>query len=311
MKRTVSIILILVLLLTLCSCKANRYEKLLEEAMTFSDEGSGNEAIAACTEAIELMPENYEAYGARGNLFKANGQLDEAIADYDAAIGNSGDAAYYNEAKAEVYYEKKDYEQSITAAQLAIKAGGDEEALKSKISDWAHEWAGELNNNEEYEKANQVLLDYYDEVVTVEGSCFLFWEYGKYADIYNYYFSDSYKDSIIDAQRYVTGYKPYGIEFTEPIKLSDELGGETVAYTECRINDSKGECVDFHNPEVHTYRGYFSDLGLPSGEWITDMWYHFSEKQDYSECYGSAYSSIDAYVLCFSPYQFTILEIVD
>jgi tetratricopeptide (TPR) repeat protein len=69
------------------------------------NQGTGDDAIAACSHAIERNPKNADAYNKRGYAYYLNQQYDRAIADFDQAItldpknadafSNRGDAYRY------------------------------------------------------------------------------------------------------------------------------------------------------------------------------------------------------------------------
>jgi tetratricopeptide (TPR) repeat protein len=75
----------------------------------YSDEGDYDRAIADCSRAITLNPNDAAAYNNRGAAYKDKGDCNRAIADYSQAIALNPDyaAAYFNRGIA--YYNKKNY----------------------------------------------------------------------------------------------------------------------------------------------------------------------------------------------------------
>jgi tetratricopeptide (TPR) repeat protein len=88
-------------------------------------QGSGNERIAACTRLIhsrQLTP-RYQAaaYASRGTAYAKTGALDQALADFTAALNiepNLADA-YYNRGK--VYYHMGEYNQALAGFNISIQ----------------------------------------------------------------------------------------------------------------------------------------------------------------------------------------------
>ena len=55
--------------------------------LAYARQGEYEQAIADYTAAIKLNPQLAEAYYNRGNAYRRQGEYDQAIADYTAAIG--------------------------------------------------------------------------------------------------------------------------------------------------------------------------------------------------------------------------------
>lgn len=73
------------------------------------------------TQAIELNPDDAEAYFKRGNAYASKGEYNLAIQDYDKAIELAPDTltAYYNRGNANVY--KGEYDRAIQDYDKAIE----------------------------------------------------------------------------------------------------------------------------------------------------------------------------------------------
>ena len=80
-----------------------------------------DKAIADCSQAISLHANQASAYLNRGNAYRAKGQYDRAIADYDQAIRLSPNdaAAFYNRGIA--YDDKRQYDRVIEDFDQAIR----------------------------------------------------------------------------------------------------------------------------------------------------------------------------------------------
>ena len=89
--------------------------------IAYWEKGDLDRAIVDLNEAIELNPDDANAYNNRGNIYHNKGDLDRAIADFNNAIElNPDDAnAYYNCGNA--YHSKADYVSAIEAFTKAIE----------------------------------------------------------------------------------------------------------------------------------------------------------------------------------------------
>jgi tetratricopeptide (TPR) repeat protein len=83
--------------------------------------GTGDEAIAACSRLLALKPENCDYYATRGGAYKAKGDYDRAIADYDQVIRlcqDPGGILYIN--RGDAYRGEGDYNRAIADYDRAI-----------------------------------------------------------------------------------------------------------------------------------------------------------------------------------------------
>jgi tetratricopeptide (TPR) repeat protein/uncharacterized RDD family membrane protein YckC len=88
-------------------------DELLNQGITFANQGQYDQAIAYFDKAIEINPKLVLAYNNRGIAYKEKGQFDQAISDYNKALEiNPGYApAYINRGVA--YAEKQKYDEAI------------------------------------------------------------------------------------------------------------------------------------------------------------------------------------------------------
>jgi tetratricopeptide (TPR) repeat protein len=93
--------------------------------LTTCKNGSGDEALAACTRALQASrldrTERVRVYNARGVLWKRKGDYDRAIADYNAAIELDPEYhyAYYNRGIS--YFERRDIDRAIADFTRVIR----------------------------------------------------------------------------------------------------------------------------------------------------------------------------------------------
>jgi tetratricopeptide (TPR) repeat protein len=94
----------------------------VERGEELAREGDFDEAISAYTEAIDLNPENGEAYNLRGVAYSRSGDDEQAIDDYTQAINHNHDPLALVYANRAVSYLRQDnYEQGIADATQAIE----------------------------------------------------------------------------------------------------------------------------------------------------------------------------------------------
>ena len=84
-------------------------------------QGEYDEAIAEYTSALAIDPDYAEAYEGRGNVYFAQGYLDAAIADYDYVILLLPEYADAYFRRAVAYYNKGDYERAIVGYNEVIR----------------------------------------------------------------------------------------------------------------------------------------------------------------------------------------------
>jgi tetratricopeptide (TPR) repeat protein len=93
--------------------------RLLARAQEKARQGDFQGAIADCTLAIQLDPQNSRAYSQRGSARYKSGDLAGAIADYTQVIQLAGDArAYFNRGIAR--YRLEDYEGAVADYTQAL-----------------------------------------------------------------------------------------------------------------------------------------------------------------------------------------------
>jgi Flp pilus assembly protein TadD len=98
--------------------RTNKEEKVM------TNNGDLDRDISELDQAIQLDPDDAEAYNNRGNAFRQNGDLERAIRDYDRAIQlNPNDAyAYINRGLA--YARKRENEYAIADFQKVLELCG-------------------------------------------------------------------------------------------------------------------------------------------------------------------------------------------
>ncbi len=78
-------------------------------------------AIADYSEAIKLNPQYREAFNNRGNSYRSKRDLDLAIADYDSAIKINPKRALYHRNRGNVLMDKREYEKALASFNEAVK----------------------------------------------------------------------------------------------------------------------------------------------------------------------------------------------
>ncbi len=80
-----------------------------------------DKAIADYSEAIKINPEYREAFNNRGNAYRNKREFDRAIADYDQAIRIFPKRGLYHRNRGNVLMDKRDYEKALASFNEAVK----------------------------------------------------------------------------------------------------------------------------------------------------------------------------------------------
>ena len=100
-------------------------------------------ALADFSNAIELDPENHEAYNSRGNYYQFIAEdLESAVADYENAIDLNNRIPAYHENLAGLYITLEQYEEAVDAYGDALRFNRDNPELHLESAD-AKELAGD------------------------------------------------------------------------------------------------------------------------------------------------------------------------
>ena len=120
--------------------------KLLSQGNSLFNKGQFDQSTAYFNKAIEVNPNDAEAYNNRGVVYDNKGQHDKAIADYDKAIEiNPKYATAYNN-RGFAYYIKGQYDKAIADCTKVIEIDPKyATAYKNRATAYFHE--------REYEKA--------------------------------------------------------------------------------------------------------------------------------------------------------------
>jgi tetratricopeptide (TPR) repeat protein len=133
--RRKSILILIMLSFVVCAGRgyAQEDKEALNKGIDYFSNGMDAEAITEFTKAIEINPNNAEAYNARGIVYHYIGKYDQAIADYTKAVqvDPTHNKAYYN--LGFIYSSMSNYDQAVTYFTKAIQAKPDyTEAYKSR-----------------------------------------------------------------------------------------------------------------------------------------------------------------------------------
>ncbi len=92
--RLAAMVLLAAMLLTACASKAAKAREKFELGQKYLTEMNYTEAVASFTEAIQLNPDDIEAYLGRAEAYIGLKQYDDAKADYGTAIEKAADQPY-------------------------------------------------------------------------------------------------------------------------------------------------------------------------------------------------------------------------
>lgn len=92
--RMLAVLLLVLALFTACTSSAQKAAQQLELGRKYLTEQNYAEAVAAFTEAIQLDPNNIDAYMGRAEAYKALQKYEEATSDYSTVIEKTADQPY-------------------------------------------------------------------------------------------------------------------------------------------------------------------------------------------------------------------------
>ena len=124
--RLAAMVLLAVMLLTACASKAAKAREKFELGHKYLTEMNYTEAVASFTEAIELNPDDIEAYLGRAEAYIGLKQYDDAKADYGTAIEKAADQPYLQAeayiGRAEINEETNENEDALSDYEAASTA---------------------------------------------------------------------------------------------------------------------------------------------------------------------------------------------
>lgn len=145
--RIFSVLVLLILIFAGCTTNYEKSSKTFNAmGYEYHKKGQYDKAIVEYNRALELNPQNFEAYVNRGNAYEAKGAHEDAIADYNRAIEinpNYG-GAYMN--KGVVYARMGQYDQAISNISKGID-------IDPKNGEMYFNRAVTYFHNNEYDKA--------------------------------------------------------------------------------------------------------------------------------------------------------------
>ena len=135
----------------------NDADAYYNRGVAYSNQKEYDQSIKDNDQAIKLKPNYADAYNNRGNAYSAQKEYDQAIKDYDQAIRLKSNyaEAYYNRGLA--YYYQKDYAQAVKDYTEAIR-------LKSDFADAHNNRGNAYSAQKEYDQA----IKDYDEAITLK-----------------------------------------------------------------------------------------------------------------------------------------------
>lgn len=132
MRRICNLIAALMLVLGLCACGQSAEAKWQEQydlGVRYLSDGNYEEAIIAFTAAIEIDPNRAEAYVGRADAYIGKGETEEnlaaALADYEAALELDAEPPSIYLKLADIYQRLGDYDSAIKILEQGAAATSD------------------------------------------------------------------------------------------------------------------------------------------------------------------------------------------
>lgn len=144
MKRALGCVFSIVLLWSLVSCSRNElspltWQEQYDLGVRYLSEGNYQEAIIAFTAAIEIDPKQADAYVGRGDAYVLSGKTEDnltaAQADYETAIEIDETNAEAWLGLADVYIARDDYERALEILREALEKTGGVLSVLDKIAE--------------------------------------------------------------------------------------------------------------------------------------------------------------------------------
>src|ERR1700730_12673753 len=101
--------------------KKQKIDALIERGKAYRAKGDGERAIRDFDEAIKQDGKHAEAYYNRGMTLRDRGEIDRALQDLEPTIKYNPKNTVALNTLSHVYYDKRDYEHAIVSLNLAIK----------------------------------------------------------------------------------------------------------------------------------------------------------------------------------------------
>lgn len=139
MKRCINVVLALIITMTLTSCASTeeRWQEQYDLGIRYLAEGNYEEAIIAFTAAIEIDPNQALAYVGRGDAYIGFGETEEnlaaAQADYEQAIEMDETLVEAYLGLADVYVQQGDMEKALEILRKGLEHSGEDDRISEKI----------------------------------------------------------------------------------------------------------------------------------------------------------------------------------
>lgn len=163
MKKIITIFILFITLSLPCSSSNIAAKDYCDSGLKNFELGNYNSSIEDFTKAIQLEPQNYDAYVLRGNTKRSLKDYDGSIKDYTKAIELDPNSykGYLNRGISK--YELKDYNGSIDDCTKAIKLNSNCEwayFYRGKSKNVLKDYYGSAEDNKKYEKLTEYFNTY-------------------------------------------------------------------------------------------------------------------------------------------------------
>ena len=159
MKRVVNLLLALVLSLGLYACGQNTptWQEQYDLGMRYLSEGNYEEAIIAFTAAIEIDPNQADAYVGRGDAYVGSGETEEnlaaAQADYETALELDDALVAAWLGLADIFIRSGQYDKAQDILMEALGKTGNNPSISGKIDEVSNLTSDDLEDAENTDEA--------------------------------------------------------------------------------------------------------------------------------------------------------------
>ena len=172
-RTSITIFIAMCLVLVSCAGQSgsmgNTWQEQYDLGVRYLAEGNYEEAIIAFTAAIEIDPNRAEAYMGRGDAYVGSGEMEEnltaALADYETAVALDETLVDAWFRLAEVYISRGDYDMALEVLYSGIESTGGVAEITERIQEVVSMQDG-FYNSDEFVPMEEISVELYETITT-------------------------------------------------------------------------------------------------------------------------------------------------